>query len=124
MSEKVVIPREVAEAIEYLRGNGIYNKYILANSLESYGDTRCNIRQTVFKFAEKDFLTLANAVLNGYTVEQTPEDKVREYFERLRKEEQPSCGNCVEDRVRASVACQAVEFTLNTLGIKIEGVNA
>lgn len=121
-NEKAKIPREVAEAIEKSIEDGFSNMDILYDLTSGYYDFTGKAGEWLENGG--DFDVLLSALVNGYTIEQTPEDKVREYFERLCKETQPSCGNRVEDRVRASVACQAVEFTLNTLGIKIEGVNA
>ncbi|MEG7333299.1 hypothetical protein [Bacillus sp. 0102A] len=69
-----------------------------------------------------DLMTLAAALVNGYEVEKTPEEKVREYFESLWSD------YCDSDDPFIEVACEsaraAVKETLNLLGIKIEGVNA
>ncbi|MFD9274442.1 hypothetical protein ACFWA2_14505 [Bacillus subtilis] len=68
-----------------------------------------------------DLLTLAAALVNGYEVEKTPEEKLREYYESLWSD------YCDSDDPFIEVACEsaraAVKETLNLLGIKIEGVN-
>jgi hypothetical protein len=72
-------------------------------------------------FDSVDVMTLASAIINGYTVEQTPEEKVREYF-TLAKEDAES-GDY--DRIFTGEAkVEAVEFFAKAYGIKIEGVNA
>lgn len=69
-----------------------------------------------------DIMTLAAALVNGYEVEKTPEEKLREYYESLWSD------YCDSDDPFIEVACEsaraAVKETLNLLGIKIEGVNA
>ncbi|XSD74791.1 hypothetical protein P5611_015915 [Bacillus subtilis] len=71
---------------------------------------------------ELDIMTLAAALVNGYEVEKTPEEKLREYYESLWSD------YCDSDDPFIEVACEsaraAVNETLNLLGIKIEGVNA
>ncbi|MGG4028702.1 hypothetical protein ABEV77_04140 [Bacillus subtilis] len=70
---------------------------------------------------ELDIMTLAAALVNGYEVEKTPEEKLREYYESLWSD------YCDSDDPFIEVACEsaraAVKETLNLLGIKIEGVN-
>ncbi|OJT65468.1 hypothetical protein BFP49_09485 [Bacillus licheniformis] len=57
-------------------------------------------------------LTIVAALINGYEVEKTPEEKVREYYE--------SHGGSPSAEERKA----AIRETLYKLGIKIEGVNA
>ena len=59
-----------------------------------------------------DIMTLAAALINGYEVEKTPEEKVREYYE--------SHGGSPSAEERKA----AIRETLYKLGIKIEGVNS
>ncbi|NUJ16264.1 DUF1642 domain-containing protein [Bacillus glycinifermentans] len=98
MSEikKPVITKEQAELFEKLR-----EVYTDEELVARYIDNELDL----FDLGFTDFLA---ALINGYEVEKTPEDKVREYFVNLSE----SC-----DR-------RAVISTLNLLGIKIEGVNA
>lgn len=68
------------------------------------------------------FDTLLSALVNGYVVEKSAEELEREAHDKIRMS--------YEHRSwpTANIADQAymegVEVTLNTLGIKIEGVNA
>ena len=70
---------------------------------------------------ELDIMTLAAALVNGYEVKKTPEEKLREYYESLWSD------YCDSDDPFIEVACEsaraAVKETLNLLGIEIEGVN-
>jgi hypothetical protein len=112
--EKVKLPKEVAEAIVYLRSKGEMTADIIINScgnansqpytvLRAYADTPKNLER------------LAHALINGFEVEQTPEDKVREIYEKA--------GNEL-DSMYMVVFRNGVHKTLDALGIKIEGVNA
>ncbi|WP_253294939.1 hypothetical protein [Bacillus atrophaeus] len=70
-------------------------------------------------------ITLAASLINGYEVEKTPEEKVREYFEGVRnsRDERYLAGDIEGKRFHAG-ALVGICNTLGLLGIKIEGVNA
>lgn len=122
MSEKVTvsitlptIPREVAEAIETARKQGVCNATII--------DVR-NDDHNIMDVSRGDlrlipFDTLLSALVNGYTVEKSAEelahDKIRRVFER-----RSFPVALLPDRAYIG----GIRFTLDTLGIKIEGVNA
>ena len=59
-----------------------------------------------------DIMTLAAALINGYEVDKTPEEKARGYYE--------SHGGSPSAEERKA----AIRETLYKLGIKIEGVNS
>ncbi|WP_432661346.1 hypothetical protein [Bacillus subtilis] len=69
-----------------------------------------------------DIMTLAAALVNGYEVEKTPEEKVREYHRSLVCDMERALSYAEEGNYRSAI--EAVEETLGLLGIKIEGVNA
>jgi len=110
MSEinKPVITKEQAEAIQFLMSDG--NDWTEDDILEHHVANRW--------FNEYEPLNslytivLAAALINGYEVEKTPEEKVREYYE--------SHGGSPSAEERKA----AIRETLCKLGIKIEGVNA
>lgn len=56
-----------------------------------------------------------NAFLNGYEVEQTPADKVAEYYLRSVGQANQAYRKGIKD---------AIEFVAKAYGLKIEGVNA
>ncbi|MEC1870383.1 hypothetical protein [Bacillus paralicheniformis] len=69
-----------------------------------------------------DTVTIAAALINGYEVEKTPEEKVREYYEELIRDKRVAFD--YEEQLSYENMSHAVRETLNRLGMKIEGVNA
>lgn len=68
-----------------------------------------------------DIMTLASALINGYEVEKTPEEKVREYYEKL-------CdgydrAQFHEDKGKYLLMKRSVRRTLDALGVQIAGIN-
>ncbi|MCY9052514.1 hypothetical protein MOE90_02250 [Bacillus spizizenii] len=78
-----------------------------------------------YSLNDLDTLTLAAALVNGYEVEKTPEEKVREYYEGVKRtrDERYLAGDIEGKRFHAG-ALVGICNTLGLLGIKIEGVNA
>ena len=121
---KVTIPREVAEAIEELRNVGMSNWAIIAiaNDPSEYSyviDEKClgEYSTTLSRFKERD--KLLGALVNGYEIEQTPEERLRDIFidvanERLSARSGGEYYVGMMDGIRTA---------LNTLGIKIVGIN-
>ncbi|MED1923485.1 hypothetical protein [Bacillus velezensis] len=111
---KPTITKEQAEELEAMRNTfPAGDKHILMASCDEVLGG---------KLAQLDLLTLAAALVNGYEVEATPEDRVREYFAELQEKERAAQSR----GVTFSLECEreGVINTLNLLGIKIEGVNA
>lgn len=108
MSEikKPVITKEQADSIEAFLEVGTKEELLTAKvHCCHFGDEYSGINTI-------DIMTLASALINGYEVEKTPEEKVREYYE--------SHGGSPSAEERKA----AIRETLYKLGIKIEGVNA
>ncbi|MCA1184790.1 hypothetical protein [Bacillus licheniformis] len=118
MSEikKPVITKEQAEALEAFLEVGTKEELLTAKvHCCHFGDEYSGINTI-------DIMTLASALINGYEVEKTPEEKVREFYEKL-------CdgydrAQFHEDKGKYLLMQRAVRETLNRLGMKIEGVNA
>ncbi|KIN51194.1 hypothetical protein [Bacillus subtilis] len=70
---------------------------------------------------ELDIMTLAAALVNGYEVKKTPEEKVREFYESFNTGFGTSHS---ETHFRFEEYQRVIKITLERLGIKIEGVNA
>ncbi|MEC1507036.1 hypothetical protein P9D42_15430 [Bacillus haynesii] len=133
MSEiiKPVITKEQARAIDegikcYARqgldiGPNLYNRFMIdhANVLTKVDDPWTGVFSCL---NDLDLMTLAAALINGYEVEKTPEEKVREYYEELCDEF--DCAYWSSDEIKYLCKKQAVRETLDKLGMKIEGVNA
>ncbi|QHZ45847.1 hypothetical protein [Bacillus sp. NSP9.1] len=115
MSEikKPVITKEQAEALEIMRRIGGPDNYILMAACDGIIGG---------ELADIDIMTLAAALINGYEVEKTPEEKVREWFEEEREIGDEYYNRGEEHRSQDVV--QTIIDTLDILGIKIEGVNA
>ncbi|WKT37422.1 hypothetical protein [Bacillus amyloliquefaciens] len=110
---KPTITKEQAKELEAYRRSGDLDIQILGAACDNVLGG---------KLAKLDLLTLAAALVNGYEAEATPEEKVREYYEKLWAD------YCDSDDGLNEIACEsarhAVKETLNLLGIKVEGVNA
>ncbi|MGG0052945.1 hypothetical protein [Bacillus atrophaeus] len=117
---KPTITKQQAEAIEELRINysdeGILRSY--TNDSLTVGENNCRC------LYELDLLTLAAALVNGYEIEATPEEKVREYFEKTkrRRDERDLVGDHEGRRFHNGVL-DGIISTISILGIRIEGVN-
>lgn len=116
MASEVTLPRDIAIIIENFREQGFKNNNIL-HSIHTVGSVDdVNVRALkVFAYVQNNYDELLSALVNGYTIEQTPEEKVREYYEDRRLSHAGSIADYQAD---------AVKETLNLLGIKIEGINA
>lgn len=117
MSEKVILPRDVAKAIEAIIGRGGEDKDIIAYAMDRYTVKDASV---IFHYAQENFHDIMSALVNGYTVEQTPEEKVREYYD----EQERLADEAAYDGDYNAGQAYAIEHTLNLLGITIEGINA
>jgi hypothetical protein len=114
MTEKVKVSREVAEAIEYLLNHEHYGytkeKLLLTHAEMERFPKRTWADNSALNNVE--LLDLAAMIVNGYEVEQTPEEIIKEKYEEL------------FDYEPIDRACKdSFRFILDTLGIKIKGVN-
>lgn len=103
--EKVKLPRDVADTIEKLRGVNTSNQDIL---YKFAWDTENGYPELV-SYAAYYFDTFISAIVNGYEVEETPEEKIWNFY-------------------HTKAACDmhphhAIQHVLNILNIKIDGVN-
>lgn len=105
------IPREVADAIENFRKSNFSDESIIAVA---------TVSETLRLVPSS---TLISALVNGYVIEKTAEDMEREMHDKIRDK-------YVRFRDRATYlsysdgVADGIKATLQTLGIKIEGVNA
>jgi hypothetical protein len=121
--DKVKVTKEVAEAIETLRTQGCSSCAILLKAegaLTSEPDLTLNKWAFGFEGGTPDFLM--TALVNGYEVEKTPEDEVREYYDGLNFDPL-ACEICPKERRVRIEKRLSIRLTLNKLGITIEGVN-
>lgn len=110
------IPREVSEAIEELRGFGYSNRTIVKHVHDAvFETTPAGIIKGYAVQDDRVYNEFLVAILHGYTVEKTPEEKVREFYEYFAVD--ASCSP--ED----AACAHAIASTLDLLDIKIPGVN-
>lgn len=119
MSEKVLLPREVAEEIERFRKKGYGNFTIMRLAFEAYSDSLA-IRKWAFNIDGKGTPDLLmKALANGYEIEETPEEKLRQYYSDVYKRVIDLSGS---DSYLSGVV-YGIENTLDILGIEIPGIN-
>lgn len=120
---KPTLPREVADAIESMREDGQNNFNIMRLAHGSVFEGPSTVIKRYFFESDIGISpdTLMSALINGYEVEQTPEDRVLEYYNRIIRR---AVSTNSPEMFRLLGEKEGITKTLNTLGIKIEGVNA
>lgn len=123
---KPTIPREVADAIESFRADGWDNPRIILISLKN--GFPITPRATVLvTYAHDNVDTLLAALVNGYDVEKTEEERaherIRDWYAGLQKI-QRNCQQSLSLRDMAFARADTIRCVLNDLGIKIPEVNA
>ncbi|MEH6941618.1 hypothetical protein [Bacillus sp. JJ722] len=117
-NQKVTLPADVAQALESALDNWCGNKERLLSVHAMPSDWLGGLEP----LNTLDMITLASALINGYEIEKTPEEKVSYYYKFLiAKKEDP---RYYGDWKYNTGAVDAIKETLNLLDIKIEGVNA
>ena len=127
---KVVLPKDVAKAVEYLQEIGITN-YGIVGYLErgaKLGSSGLQPYLTVInKWISEEAVRpdiLLTALVNGYEVEQTPEDRLRKYYEKVEVESfRANAKNQWRHEAELMGRLVGVRTTLRILGITIEGIN-
>ncbi|MCO0597402.1 hypothetical protein NGI46_07965 [Peribacillus butanolivorans] len=120
----VTLPKEVAEAMDEIKrknGEGALRDLPQIYSLIEEGPTSY---KTVIDYARSDDNLYFEAVVNGYQVEATPEERVREYFEKA-SSSYKVVARC--DAVEASHfigRMTAIRELVDILDISVSGVNA
>src|SRR5690606_4454884 len=127
---KVTVPAEVARAISLMRKEGATN-YEIIHRANGALLTEPDVVLRRWAFGEQAPANpdmLMSALVNGYEVEQSPEERLREYYEwyvdkydKARLNGGQFHGFRRDELYRGKVA---IESTLEILGITIEGTNA
>ncbi|MEX3713517.1 DUF1642 domain-containing protein [Cytobacillus horneckiae] len=125
MTEKVILPSDVAEAIEKHRNDGCSNYEILQQASGAvFTHSLLVIKRWAFdRDGEGSPDKLMSALASGYKIEQSPEEKLRALYLNAKKELSRSVhgsGNCIVYQERM----QTILKTLNILDKQIEGINA
>ncbi|URO01734.1 hypothetical protein 268TH002_37 [Bacillus phage 268TH002] len=116
---KPTITKEQVDALLHLYSAEWTKSDILEYHVTGEWQERC------YSLNDLDIITLAAALVNGYEVEKTPEEKVREYYEKTKRtrDERHLAGDIEGKRFHDGTlvgVCNTLDYT----GIKIEGVNA
>lgn len=143
MTTKVKLPREVAEAIDKIlvgRHGSQMNKYGIISSLGDAEQTaifpELRVLNEYYSATDRESLrhpiALMNALVNGYEIEETPEElqaiaygKVRDYVaELISREKRAERYRDYDESAEYMYKRHATTAVLRILGITIEGVNA
>lgn len=116
MSNKIVLPKEVAAAIEC-----VWNRQEVKGSIKHLALTNWEFLTRSYDmqawkmrdYCEKHPIEYMRALVEGYEVEKTPEDIIFEYYRQ----------QAAKDCMRQDQTTFAIRKVLDLLGIKIEGVN-
>ncbi|NGM81269.1 DUF1642 domain-containing protein [Paenibacillus sp. 7124] len=119
----VVIPREVAQAIEVMRSEFATTcAYSNEDIARVYTDSRYS--DSLAKSIRKlPFDTLMRALLDGYERERTPEETVAEIYRKLSASADQERRAYNGEPTQYLMAALAVKRVLDVLGIVIPGVN-
>ncbi|MCM3140469.1 hypothetical protein M3573_19510 [Bacillus safensis] len=120
---KPEITKEQAEAIEFLRKNYDDNRILEIYVHESIGHTDQMHCHSCDSLCDLTLIELADALINGYEIAKSPEQKVREYYGSNHAEHHEVLTGSPRGQYTAGVA-DGIRKTLDLLGIKIEGVTA
>lgn len=114
---KVTVPKEVAEAIDFLKEHDDNIPYVLyrVSKDKPIIDANCGTLTGL------DIYTIMSALVNGYEIEKSPEEKLREYYSESEDRRRISQGFGNEKRYLGRK--EGVNKTLDILGITIEGIN-
>ncbi|MCT6924594.1 hypothetical protein [Metasolibacillus sp.] len=114
MNEKVKVSREVAKAIEYVKENYKFESSLRVHLSENWHSSHLRCLK---ELSTEAFVSL---LLNGYEIEETPEEKLLATYQRQRTWQET---NDPYDRRAHTAYGNAIVYTLDTLGIKIKGIN-
>ena len=118
----ITVPVEVARAISLMRKEGATNYEIIHRANGALlTEPDVVLRRWAFEEdapANPDMLM--SALINGYEVEKTPEERLRDYFDTQRMKYLASVDG---ERTEYLSKYLAIKQTLEILGITIEGIN-
>lgn len=117
MSEKVKVSRELVRAFNWLSDANNHNKMKIA---KDWLEERKFFHHEQKELIDIDFDTLIALIYGNYEIEETPEEKILATYQRQRAWQET---NDPYDRRAHTAYGNAIVFTLDTLGIEIEGIN-
>ena len=121
-ASKITVPQSVATAIRYYTDLHETKHEAFANILQLGYESEKS--EAILRHFDGDYDLLMEALICGYQVERSPEEKVRELYDALVSGRNEYYGVSVTMHARYDLAVQSVRKALGFLGIKIEGVNS
>jgi len=115
---KPILTAEQAEAIRLIKGID-YSIIGIIISKSSRGKEIINPKYSALNGLDAD--TIMAALVNGYEIEKSSEEKLREYYTN---NERLYFATMDKERREYLAILTAIEHTLDLLGIKIKGINA
>lgn len=120
--EKVIVPREVAEAIETVRKDDVSNFQIIhQTSGAMFTEPYLVLKRWSFGKQGGTVDDLMRALVNGYEVEKSPEENLREHYEDCMTNYLRTDGEIVKSYYDGKI--YGIKAALNYLGITVEGIN-
>lgn len=119
---KVIVTKEVAEAIEVVKAKyGIYEALVQVEGA-IYSEPEMTVKRWVTASDGMTYDILAEILVNSYTVEKSPEEKVAEYLAEAEDFRADATDGNYYEFCNGRIV--GIKQTLDILGIKISGVNA
>lgn len=118
---KPVIPRQIATIIESLRQSGWTAEESLNSAFYNGED---DAERTLFHYFRHNRATFAAAVINGYDVERTAEERIQAMFDEAVRHEEVAPRLSTETWAWWEARRMTIIDTLDALGVKIPEVNA
>ncbi|MFL6560205.1 MAG: DUF1642 domain-containing protein [Bacillus sp. (in: firmicutes)] len=119
-ASKIVVPSAVAEAIRHYTDLADSKSEAFTDILSmGFEGTRSEI---ILRHFDGNHDELMEALICGYEVEKSPEEKVREFYEYLEAQYRENLHN--ETASKYHLAVVTLKRVLSDLGILIVGVNA
>ena len=112
MTEKLKVSREVADGIEYVKREGYDYTAIMKIQINNGWE-----RKETMPLLELSLEQLATALIVGYEVEKTTHEVIAAEYVTSQQEW------FYNMHFHSKGFAEGIEFTLNTLGITIKGVN-
>ena len=119
MTEKLKVSREVADAIEYIKTLNSINEILINHAIAD--DAWIRKAEAVNNLSIGE---LATALIVGYEVEMTPHEEIAKEY-KYAEQEKDACFDASDENLayENQGIMSGIKFTLNKLGITIEGVN-
>ncbi|MFC5528428.1 hypothetical protein [Cohnella yongneupensis] len=117
--KKVPIPRTVAEALQKVISNPFHDK--AEEVVRIHARSSCDWSREVNALHDVSLDTVIRALYYGYTIEETPEEKVLDYFNSITPAGWKFSGDANDP---VYIERNAIRTTCSILGKEIAGLNA